>query len=343
MKGIHVGVGGRAMSWIETCERHPETELIAFVEPVEANRKRAQERYGLDDSLFFGELDDALNAVQADFVLDTTPPAVHEEIAQKTFRAGLHLLQEKPMSDDFAAARRMVAMAERAGKTFMITQNYRYSSQPRTTRAVLDEDIIGEPELADMGFYMVWAYAPGTHYTKMAYPLIKDMGIHHFDLLRYVLAKEPVRVTCRSWRPSWAWHAGDDAHVLLIEFENGLMVSHHANGCSVGKSSIWNGDLRIEGAKGSLTWEGGSVFYNSRIPGQDAKQEEVKRPMGAGGQDGLLAEFVSAIQEGREPECSGKDNLQSLAIVFAAVESAENGGKPVEIADLFQRPYENAG
>ena len=337
MKGIHVGVGGRARSWIEVCNRHPETELIAFVEPVEKNRKAAQEKYGLRDDQFFTKIEDALDAVQADFVLDTTPPVAHEPVATAAFAAGLHVLQEKPMSDEFAAARRIVAAAEKAGKTLMITQNYRYSAQPRTTRAALDEGLIGEPELADMGFYMEWANAPGTHYTTMEYPLIKDMGIHHFDLLRYVLAKEPVRVRCISWRPSWAWHAGDDAHTLLIEFEGGLMATHHANGCSVGKHSIWNGDLRIEGAKGSITWEGGSVQYVSRVPGQERKSEELTRPMGPGGQDGLLAEFAAAVQEGREPECSGRDNLQSLAIVFAAVESAQNGGAPVEIAELFTR------
>jgi hypothetical protein len=44
---------------------------------------------------------------------------------------------------------------------------------------------------------------------------------------------------------------------------------------------------------------------------------------------------VSAVKEGREPECSGRDNLQSLAIVFAAVESAKNDGARIAIRDIF--------
>ena len=339
MKGILVGVGGRAHSWVDTINNNPEAELVAFVEPVERNRERAKEKYGLKDDQFFERIEDVLDAVQADFAVDVTPPAAHEAVATTALAGGLHVLEEKPMSDDFAAARRIVAAAEKAGKTHMVTQNYRYSSQPRITRKALEEGLIGEPELADMGFYMEWANAPGTHYTTMDYPLVKDMGIHHFDLLRYVLAKEPVRVRCTTWRPSWAWHKGDDAHTLLIEFEGGLMATHHANGCSVGKHSIWNGDLRIEGAKGSLTWEGGKVVYTSRVPGQERIQEDLERPAEKTGLDGLFTEFVTAIREGREPECSGKDNLQSLAIVFAAVESATNGGQPVEIASLFDRPF----
>ena len=51
--------------------------------------------------------------------------------------------------------------------------------------------------------------------------------------------------------------------------------------------------------------------------------------------DAILAEFIAAIREGREPECSGKDNLKSLAIVFAAIQSAEEN-RTVEIAEFME-------
>ena len=53
---------------------------------------------------------------------------------------------------------------------------------------------------------------------------------------------------------------------------------------------------------------------------------------------GSLTEFAAAIQENREPECSGRDNLSTLAFMLAAVESSETGqtrevavGQPVDI------------
>jgi len=42
-------------------------------------------------------------------------------------------------------------------------------------------------------------------------------------------------------------------------------------------------------------------------------------------QDYSLHEFVSAVREGREPETSGRDNIRSLAVVFASVLSARTG------------------
>src|SRR5437879_13723401 len=37
---------------------------------------------------------------------------------------------------------------------------------------------------------------------------------------------------------------------------------------------------------------------------------------------GTLTEFASAVQTGRQPESSGRDNLGSIALMTAAVESA---------------------
>ena len=334
LKGIVVGLGGRARSWVEVCQRSPEVELVGYVEPAAENRAAAQAKFSIPDSQVYGKLEEAMAGVQADFVVDVTPPAVHEEIATAAFAKGLHVIQEKPLSDDWDAAKRAVAAAAQHGRTYMITQNYRFGPVPRATRPLVEAGRIGRPEQASMGFYRVWAYLPGSHYTTMAFPLIKDMGIHHFDLLRYVLGQEPVEVRATTWNPSWGWHAGDASHNVEILFDGGCRVTHHACGCSVGKQSPWNGDLRVEGPGGSLTWEEDRIFITSSKPGETPAREEVTPGEVPPGQDACLAEFTAAIREGREPECSGRDNLQSLAIVFAAVRSAQEG-RPVPIAELF--------
>jgi predicted dehydrogenase len=335
MRILHVGLGARGRSWIEVCRRQPGVEVVGFVEPDRENRKLAQERFDLPPERIFGIVGAALGSVAADAVLDTTPPGAHEEVAEAAFAAGLHLLQEKPMSDDFAAARRMVAAAERAGRTFMVTQNYRFAPLPRTTRTVLSQGRIGPVALVDMGFYRAWATRQGTHYTTMAYPLLKDMGIHHFDLLRYLIGEDPEQVQATTWNVPWGWHAGDAAHNVTIRFSGGATATHHASGASVGGQTPWHGDLRLEGPEGSLTWEEDRLYFTSHKPGTEATREEIPLdPLPTAGMDGCLAEFVAAVRERREPECSGGDNLKSLAIVFAAVRSAEER-RPVKIAELL--------
>jgi len=97
MKAILVGLGGRARHWQAACDKHPEVEFVAYIEPSEENKKRAIEERGVDENLIYADLSDAANAVEADFVVDVTPPVIHETIAMKAFDAGLNLLGEKPL------------------------------------------------------------------------------------------------------------------------------------------------------------------------------------------------------------------------------------------------------
>lgn len=335
MQGIIVGLGGRARSWIGVCERNPDVTLVGYVDISSEQLEQAAEQFELSDDQLFASIDEALQSVEADFALDVTPPAVHEFVATEAFDAGLHVIGEKPLSDSFDAAKRIVEKAESAGCTHMVTQNYRFGRQPRTTHRLLKEEIIGKPAQVNMVFYKAWATRPGTHYTTMPYPLITDMGVHHFDLLRYVLSQEPVQVYAKTWNPAWGWHAGDAGHTAIFDFTEELVVTHHALGSSVGKQSSWNGELRVEGPDGSLTWEDNKIYLTRAYPSDQAEREEMPLDeLDMTGQDALLAEFVSAINEDREPECSGQDNLKSLAMVFAAIQSSKKE-RPVKISELL--------
>ena len=335
-RAIHVGLGGQGRNWANVCRRHPEVEVVAFVEPAEANVNIAVEKLQIPRERVYPTLAAAAADNKAEFVVDVTPPAVHAKVAEEAFSLGLDYLGEKPMSDDFEAAKRAVAAAEKSGRVLMVAQNYRFGSVPRTTRRIVAEGRIGNPEVVSVGFYREWAHAAGTHYVVMPYPLLTDMGIHHFDMLRYVLGREPVRVRAQTWNPSWGWHKGDAGHTAVIEFEGGLIATHHSLGSSVGKQSPWNGEWRIEGPDGSLTWEEDQIWHTRVFPRDKQVREQIPLdPLKAGGQDAVLLEFLAALREGRQPECNGRDNLRSLALVFAAVRSAKED-REVTIAEVME-------
>ena len=108
--------------------------------------------------------------------MDVTPPAVHETIAMKAFDAGLNLLGEKPLSDDFEAAKRVVEAGKKAGVKHMITQNYRFNALPRTTRRLLEARHIGDVAQLDVSLYVDWADNPGSHYVTEPYMFLTDMA-----------------------------------------------------------------------------------------------------------------------------------------------------------------------
>lgn len=334
LKCIITGLGNQGRYWTGNIAKRDDCKAVAFVEPLEANRVLAVEKLGLDANKIFYSFEEAINAVEADFIVDVTPPAVHHVIAKQAFEAGLHVIGEKPLSDDYQTAKDVVEAGERAGVKHMITQNYRFTDQPRTTRKVIEEGLIGAPEQADVKFYMNWADKPGSHYVTEPFMLINDMMVHHFDLLRYVLDADPESVRAMTWNQSWGWHQGDAAHAIVFRFPGNVMATHIACACAVGSRTSYNGDWRIEGPKGSLDWRSdGSVNYAHLHRVEEPVEYSVPLLDVPSPDQAMLDEFFAAIREDRAPECNARDNLKSLAMVFAAIESAKSG-KEVSLSEF---------
>ena len=332
-RGILTGLGGRGRHWVKQTRLHSGGDLIAYVEPAASVRERAVQELELAPSRIYETLDQALNAVQADFVLDVTPPRAHHDIARRTFDAGLHLLGEKPLSDDYQVAKDVVAWGEAAKRKHMITQNYRFTPFPRTTRQRLSEGVIGKPGQCDLRFYMPWADLPGSHYVTEPYMLINDMMVHHFDMMRYVLQSDPVSVQAITWNQPWGWHAGDAAHSIVFHYDDGLVATHVASGCAVGSRTSWNGDWRIEGPEGSIDWDTDRMWHNHRHRTTDPIRREIFPLAVPAPEQAILDEFFASIREDREPECSARDNLGSLAMVFGAIKSAKEARR-VSLSEL---------
>jgi predicted dehydrogenase len=333
-KGILTGLGGRGLHWVDHVSKRDDVEMVAFVEPMEANRERAVQQKNIPAERIFASLDEAIANGPADFVLDVTPPKVHHLVAEKAFAAGLHVIGEKPLSDDFAIAKHVAEAGAKAGVKHMITQNYRFGAQPRTSRKVLQEGIIGKPGQCDIQFFMPWADFPGSHYVTEPYMLINDMMVHHFDLMRYVLGQNPESVQAITWNQPWGWHKGDAAHAIVFRFADGLVATHVSLACAVGQQTSWNGDWHIQGPNGSLDWDKAGTWHSHLHRTENkVERQQIEHLNVPPGEQAMLDEFFASIQENREPECSAHDNLQSLAMVFAAIQSAQEGRK-VELAEL---------
>jgi len=274
-------------------------------------------------------------------LINVTPPAVHKSIALKAFNAGLHVLTEKPLADTPTNSKAMVAAAAKHRRKLMVSQNYRFQPWARTVRRLLDDQVLGKLGSCSLRFLKRPDF--GTSYrVTMEYPLLVDMSIHHFDLMRYLLGLDPVSVYASGWNPRWSYFTHQAACQAVFEMTKGVRVSYDANWVARGRETGWNGDWRIECSEGAI-WvteqEGRMVVELDPGTGRSkGKPVEVKAKAGpvklvsmpASGQEYSLLEMTRAIEEKRQPETSGKDNLKSVGMVFAAVDSIKKG-KPVAI------------
>jgi predicted dehydrogenase len=118
-------------------------------------------------------------------------------------------------------------------------------------------------------------------------------------------------------------------------FDGNLHAVHRGVGCAVGHHVGWNGEWRIEGPGGTITWEGNEIWLTHLHRAEKRRREQIFADrVGADGQDPLLTEFIAAIREDRDPECHAADNLKSAAMVAGAVKSASEGRREVRLAEL---------
>jgi predicted dehydrogenase len=97
--------------------------------------------------------------------------------------------------------------------------------------------------------------------------------------------------------------------------------------CTPGLETSWNGSWRASAEHGSATWDGDGEPGIERIN----QGSGVASPSGAellgDSIAGSLREFVRALRTGRKPMGEVHDNIFSLAMVEAAIESNAAGAR----------------
>jgi predicted dehydrogenase len=168
----------------------------------------------------------------------------------------------------------------------------------------------------------------------MRHPLLLDMAIHTFDAARLFMGRDATAVTCRAWNPPGSWYAHGSSAVATFEMDGGAVYTYRGSWCAEGLPTAWDADWRAIGTRGTARWDGASRPAAEVVDG-DAGFLRPTRPLeppapdpaAPRGHEGVIREFVAAVLEGRAPETDGRDNIRSLAMALAAVESAERGGR----------------
>ena len=332
MRMVQVGVLGMGKWWVQVGLKSPDVEVAGYVDINPGHLKAIQDEFGIAPSQCYVDFDQALKELKPDAVLIVTPPQFHEPIAVKAMEAGCHVLTEKPLADTWEACLRTVEAVRRTGRIMMVAQNYRYRPEIQTLRNTLRSGRFGAPGQVLINF------TRGPHFggfrEEMPYPLIIDMSIHHYDLMRYILDADPVRLTAFSWNPPWSWYRGDASSVSRIDMiprskpgsnagQHPIHVTYHASWCTRGGTTPWNGNWMIYCENGYLEMIDNQIFAQAS---DDAAKEPIPiEPMDLTDQAYLLRAFYEAVRDGRQLETSAEDNLRSIEMVFRTVESCESG------------------
>lgn len=243
------------------------------------------------------------------------------------------ILAQKPLGMNFAEAREAVQCCERAGITLAVNQNMRYDQSVRAAKTLLANGTIGEPVLATIDMRGIPHWMPWQ--AELGWVTLRIMSIHHLDCLRYWFG-EPVGIFC-STRPDprTTFPHTDGICTYILEYASGLRcvviddtwTGPAKEGCPGDIGIQW----RIEGlnglALGDIGWckdpytSPSTIRYASK---GDAAFHEPRWPESwfPDAFAGTMAQLLSALETGREPAISGRDNLHTMALVDAAYLSA---------------------
>ena len=335
LRALLAGCGGMSREWLTALQNFTDqVELVGLIDlREEAAIARAKE-FALDAIWTGSSLEEALRVTRPDILFNITTPEAHVPTCTAALHAGCHVLVEKPLSPTVQEGTALAQLAREKNRTLAVIQNRRYLPGAIAVRDCLAKGLIGGVTSVNADFFIGPRF--GGFRETMPHVLLLDMAIHTFDQCRQMLGRNAERVICHEFNPAGSWFSHGASAMALFEMEGGIPFSYRGSWCARGFNTAWAGSWRITGESGSLLWDGENKITVEHVDETwDGKSfiEPIKRidiPLPSPeprqlGHAGNIGEFLHAIETGTPPQTSAPDNLQSLSMVEAAIESARCG------------------
>lgn len=240
----------------------------------------------------------------------------------QALRAGVHVLGEKPISNEIREAEEMVACARDNGLCYGINLNHRFTPAARLAKKWMDEGRVGHLLFMNMG---MWIMNPRE---TSPWFQIKALHPHTVDIMRHFCG-EIETVHCNALIAP-----GRDIYSTAqfnMRFENGCL------GHLTGSYDIERGHpmerCEVAGIKGRFVID--DMFREATLyPAGDLVKQVYTNPVfgGMGSFDDTfrnrISRFVEQVLAGDAPEAidgSGADGLAAQKVLAAAIESIKTG------------------
>lgn len=259
-------------------------------------------------------------------VVDLLPhPNDRVPIIEAAIAAGKHVLSQKPFVTDLDVGERLVELADRHNVQLAVNQNGRWAPHFAYLREAVRQGVIGD--LASAALTVHWDHswiADVPTLNAMEDLVLYDFAVHWFDIVANFFGEQRPR----SVFASVARAAGQRAQPPMLA--HALIDYDGAQATLVFNATVVYGQedrTFLAGTKGSIVSTGPSLSEQS-VTLHTAEGWSVPRLEGTWFQEGFhgtMAELLCAIEEGRAPLNSARDNLRSLELTFAAIASAREG------------------
>ena len=339
-----VGLGmGKGRS--EICRQTPGAELAAVCDLSEERGREAERVWGVP---WISSYDELLARDDVDVVGLWTPSGSHAGMALQALRAGKHVCMTKPMDITTASCDAAIHEAQTRGLLLAVDFEQRYIPLNHRIRRALAEDAIGRLLLADlrMKWYRAQSYYDSGYPQRWRSRLdteggsLANQAVHFLDLLLWWVG-DPERVAGR--RGTYGHDIQtEDGTAAVVQFRGGTVGSVLTTTCCFPNAGS---ELSVNGSWGTLSWSDGEVTRFDHMPPASRRGGDVFRaastPAAVPGDLGaypepadlpanIFEDVVSALHNGTELQCDGREGRRTVAL-FEAVYAASDADSWVAV------------
>ncbi len=331
-----VGTGGIASRHLQNTAKRDDAEMVGYADVVLERAQAAADEYGGNA---YDNFVDLYDNEEPDAIVICTPPFAHGDIESEAAQRGIHFFVEKPVAISMEMANGVQEAVEAAGIATQVGYMFRFSEALIKVRELLSDRPIA---MVQAHYYMPGLPSPAWWpYMAKGGGQLVEQATHMLDLGRFLagdvatVAGQTARV--RNWtdvpdgyQPEGLLEYSEDFEIpdvtgLVMQYECGALGTLS---CSLVPQATWDVGFKVV-ADGLLV----------TIEGPDASwvgDEEGEMKAGENWAEYVLYELYDQVIAGStQTSVPYIEGVKSLAISLAGYESVNQGGAPVNTADLL--------
>lgn len=257
-------------------------------------------------------------------VVDITPhPKDRLPILKEALQSKKHVLSQKPFVLDLNDGKELVKIAKENGVKLAVNQNGRWAPHFSYMREAIRSGLIGRPLSVDFSLQWDQTWITGNPaFENIPHMVLFDFAVHWFDITAsFMEGQKATSVYASTIKYDEQLYSPPALASCTINYEQSQVRMAFNAHTTLGEEDV----TTIVGTKGTLRSRG-SGLNNQPVMEIFTDEGEVKVPLEGcwfeNGFQGTMAELLCAIEEKREPNNSAENNLKSLELCFAALESA---------------------
>jgi len=258
----------------------------------------------------YSSFEEMVKKEKLDGVTICTPASTHFAMASKALSAGLHTFVEKPMTTTVKDGEALIEAAKSANRSLTVGFIERFNPPITALKQMIAEGKMGEPILLE--FHR--ENRRGENISDVG--IVKDASVHDIDTACWLFGEAPKVVYARVGAMYVPLEHEDFATILLgfSGQKTAFLVTNWITPNRVRTlSAVFSGGVvDVDFVTQQTSIHEGAVTTVPTRPVQEPLMLE-------------LREFVSAIQEKRQPLVTGRDGLNVIRVAEAVLASSSSG------------------